>query len=473
MNDSHETLQETDPEKPQYNLTGIDTEKYWSNISEESIVGLKHSESGDIDRDTVPDGGYGWYAIYIYIYIRIDLMINGYFLRVVAFAGFLVCFMLYGMTSIWGIFSHAYATTILKDKATSSDLMMVGGFSIISLGLFSPVSPALMRFGARSVILLGAIIASLGITLSGYSTKAWHLWLTSGIAFGAGVSLVYITSISVIAQWFSKRRGIAMGISSAGTGIGGLSLAPFADYLIQKYGIAWAYRILGLLSFGVCLIVLCLMKTRSSPQNIKRATRSCPDFKLLKNFNFIIWLFGSIIALMGYYVSLFILPKYSAEYDISNAKSAIIVGVCCAANALGRITLGYTADYIGHLNMYIISTIISGLFCTVMWPFAKTFETIVAFAILFGFTCGLFFALAPPITATVVGQKNISSGFSIVFIASAISGAGPPIASTIQTISSGDSFIGVQMFAGATYLIGALFCIILKVKLSGSLLSIL
>jgi predicted MFS family arabinose efflux permease len=121
--------------------------------------------------------------------------------------------------------------------------------------------------------------------------------------------------------------------------------------------------------------------------------------------------------------------------------------------------------------MYILVSTSAGLFCMLLWPFAKTYETMMAFAVLFGFTCGIYYALAPPITLAVVGPKQISSGLSILFLASAISGTGPPIASAIQQVTPGGGYIGVQMFSGAVYIFGSLICVALKWKMTGSLFS--
>jgi MFS family permease len=91
-----------------------------------------------------------------------------------------------------GVLSNAYLATTLKDKATTADLMLVGGVYIIALGIFSPLSPALIRFGARLVMLLGTIITSLGLVLASFSSEVWHVMLTQGFLCGLGVSLVYI-----------------------------------------------------------------------------------------------------------------------------------------------------------------------------------------------------------------------------------------------------------------------------------------
>ncbi|CAO3586422.1 unnamed protein product [Absidia cylindrospora] len=333
----------------------------------------------------------------------------------------------------------------------------------------TPFNPMLARFGTRVIMIIGSIFMSLGIILAGFSTKVWHLYLTQGVLFGSGASMVYMSVVAVIPQWFTTKRGTAMGISSAGTGIGGLALSPMASSLISKYGIAWAYRIIGLMAFGICMVATALMRTRLPRPPMNEKIRSPIKLFMLKDVDFVIWLFGSVIALTGYFVPLFYLPKYGAAIGLDAKTTSNLVGICCAMNAVGRLALGWVADKIGRLNMYIISNVIAGLLCCLLWKFATTYETLLAFSITWGIVCGLYFALAPPITGNIVGLEKISPGLSILFVASSISSIGPPVASAIQEATPGGGFIGVQMFAGAVYLFGALICFGLKIKLTKSL----
>ncbi|KAI9475743.1 MAG: major facilitator superfamily domain-containing protein [Benjaminiella poitrasii] len=419
-----------------------------TNVTIASIIELPK----DPFYDTIPDGGYGW---------------------VVTFAGFLIYFIMNGISCVWGVFSNAWATTILKDKASTIELMGVGTTLVVCLNIFTPVSPLLARLGARVTVMIGSTLMSLGIILAGFSTEVWHLYLTQGVLFGIGASLVYMSIVAVIPQWFTAKRGTAMGISSAGAGIGGLALSPMASSLVQKYGLPWAYRIVGLFAFGVCTIAAVLIRTRLPPDHNKQPIRSPIKLSLLKNVNFVILLIGLVISLTGNLVPYFYLPKYCTTYGIDASSSSTIVAVLCAMNAVGRLVLGYFADRIGRLNMFVISAICTGLFCMLIWPFAKTYGALMAFAALFGFTCGIYYTLSAPITASVVGTDNISSGLSIMFLASAISALGPPISSAIQQATPNAGYIGVQMFSGATYIFGALICIALKIKMTGSLFSIM
>ncbi|KAI9248414.1 major facilitator superfamily domain-containing protein [Sporodiniella umbellata] len=430
---------------------GVHMDRIETNVTLASMVELPETEDKDF-YDSIPDGGYGW---------------------VIAVCGFLVNFIMFGTSAIWGVFSNAYATTVLAGKASTMQLMGVGSLMIVTLNLFSPIGPLLSPLGPRLVLFAGAVMMSLGIILAGFSTEVWHLYLTMGLVFGVGSSLVYMSIVSVIPQWFTTRRGTAMGLSSAGSGFGGLALSPMVTSLVAKFGLPWAHRIIGLMAFGICATAACFLRTRLPPQTKKQPVKLPIKLSMLKDVNFLLMLAGLVIALFGYLIPLFYLPTYARAFGVTASESSNLVGVACAMNAIGRLSLGFVGDRIGRINMFAIASTSSGLFCMLLWPFAKTYQTMMAFAVLFGFTCGIYYALAPPITASVVGTENIASGLSLLFIMSSIAGVGPPIASAIQLATPNNGFIGIQMFSGAVYITGSAICMYLKLRLTGSLFSVM
>lgn len=70
------------------------------------------------------------------------------------------------------------------------------------------------------------------------------------------------TSIAVPVQWFNKRRGLASGITVAGSGIGGAALAPLNRFLISQLGFRWALRIMGLSFIVIVFSVMMCIRTR-------------------------------------------------------------------------------------------------------------------------------------------------------------------------------------------------------------------
>jgi MFS family permease len=67
---------------------------------------------------------------------------------------------------------------------------------------------------------------------------------------------------TVPAQYFKIKRGLATGIVYAGGGIGGAVLSFAINGLIQKAGIPWAFRTIGILTWATGLPAAWLVKER-------------------------------------------------------------------------------------------------------------------------------------------------------------------------------------------------------------------
>ncbi|KAI7860240.1 major facilitator superfamily domain-containing protein [Circinella umbellata] len=416
-------------------------------MDEASVV---ESPPQDVLND-IPNGGYGW-----------AIVVAGFFANVVMF----------GIANCYGIFSQAFATSILKDKASTLELMTVGSLINVCLNVFSPVSVLLVRFGTRINYAVGSILMCLGLMLASLTTEIWHLYLTQGFLFGFGASFLYMSIASVIPQWFTTRRATAMSISSCGSGLGGLAMSPLTNYLIIKYGVPWSYRILAFFCLGLCIVGTILIKDRFPASYRKSQPLKSPiQLSMFKMVNFDIWLVGSVIGVMGYLGPMFYLPKYAADIGLSPQDGSNMLAIMCAVNAVARIALGFVADKIGRLNMFIITSILSGIFSFVIWPFATSYGILVLFCVLWGATSGMYYALAAPITASVVGMEKLSAGLSLAFLISAVAAMGTPIMSAIQQATPNNGYIGIQMFDGAVYVLGAFICLFLKFRLTGSLLS--
>ncbi|KAK2174645.1 hypothetical protein NP493_784g01003 [Ridgeia piscesae] len=86
-----------------------------------------------------------------------------------------------------------------------------------------PFSNALAsRFSTRWVVITGSVLAMTGFVLSSLAGTSWVFFFTYGICIGVGVGLMYAPSIVVVNQHFEKRRGLANGVSLAGSGIGSI-----------------------------------------------------------------------------------------------------------------------------------------------------------------------------------------------------------------------------------------------------------
>jgi MFS family permease len=77
--------------------------------------------------------------------------------------------------------------------------------------------------------------------------------MTQAILFGLGSSILYYPITSLTPLFFDQHRGLAMGIAMAGSGAGGLVIAPVTQSLIERFGVPVTLRILGVWNFVVCI----------------------------------------------------------------------------------------------------------------------------------------------------------------------------------------------------------------------------
>ncbi len=79
-------------------------------------------------------------------------------------------------------------------------------------------------------------MTSLMFGLSAFAPKIYYMYVSLGVIGGVSTGIFYIASLLIIAEYFDKKKGIATGITMAGSGIGFFVGPPIMDYLIKIYG---------------------------------------------------------------------------------------------------------------------------------------------------------------------------------------------------------------------------------------------
>src|SRR6478735_8318971 len=115
-------------------------------------------------------------------------------------------------------------------------------FGFLISAIMSPLMGRLMdRGGPRVVMAAGLLLAPL-------TTQPWHLYLTIGVLVGAGsVCLGYSGQSLFLPNWFSRKRGLAIGIAFAGVGIGSVTLLPWVQLMIERTGWQTSCTAMGIL----------------------------------------------------------------------------------------------------------------------------------------------------------------------------------------------------------------------------------
>ena len=137
---------------------------------------------------------------------------------------------------VWALFtgplSQKFGTTLAELQWTFSLLIILQTF-------FSPFQAFLVeRFGARTLISLGALMSGGGWILSARAESVGTLYLTYGVICGIGTGIIYVGVIGLMVRWFPDRRGLATGLAAAGYGAGAILTSFPIDGMIKGSGYA-------------------------------------------------------------------------------------------------------------------------------------------------------------------------------------------------------------------------------------------
>jgi sugar phosphate permease len=141
---------------------------------------------------------------------------------------------------------------------------------LILFGFMGPFAAAFMNyFGVRKVIVFALALIGAGFVGSLFMTTLWQLLLLWGIVVGFGTGLTaMVLAATVSSRWFTKHRGLVVGMLSASSATGQLVFLPLMAELTERYG--WRSTV-----FFVCamimvaaLAVLAFMRDRPADLNL-------------------------------------------------------------------------------------------------------------------------------------------------------------------------------------------------------------
>ena len=97
------------------------------------------------------------------------------------------------------------------------------------------------RIGLRLTSIIGSLLATLGMGLSALLYQHIEvLYLTYGIMFGAGASLVYTPSLTILGHYFKKKLGVVNGLVTAGSSIFTIGLSFINQHILETQGVSGA-----------------------------------------------------------------------------------------------------------------------------------------------------------------------------------------------------------------------------------------
>ncbi|KAL0071264.1 hypothetical protein AAF712_001830 [Marasmius tenuissimus] len=372
---------------------------------------------------------------------------------VLLLAGFTMIFQTIGINTTYGIYQEFYSssrTNILDAKGQDALISLVGtvGSGLTWSGsIFT--NPLMTRVkDVRLVALAGAFTMSLGLALASFATRLWHLFLTQSILYGLGASMFYFPIIAIAPTYFDRHRGFAMGFILAGSGVGGLVLAPVQQYLLDRYGVQWTLRILGLWTFAVGIPISMVIKPREGSGYSRGGARARTRIEgaMARRGTFWYQAIGAFLQAGGNIVPLYYMTSYSVSVlSLSRSTGSLFLSINSGVNSISRVAMGLLADYVGRQNTLIGGVILSAVSVFGLWYDAQK-DRYISFVVLYGIYAGGYNALLPTTITEIYGVENYASvNGALLFIRGLGSIFGAPLAGLIlgshTRTSSGDSTV--------------------------------
>jgi MFS family permease len=356
---------------------------------------------------------------------------------IVVAGGFLVLFMAYGTQYAFGIFFGALLGEFGWSRAS-----LAGAFSLYTL-TYSACGLAAGRltdrWGPRTVIALGGGFLGLGLIGMSRTTALWQPYVLYGVVAALGMSTAYVPCAATVARWFVRRRGLALGVASAGISVGAFALPPAAHYLVSRVGWRWAYVVFGSAILIILNLVARLMRRdpeslgltpdgaraveRPAVERVVSETWTVGRAMQTRAFWMLLATFAATWAPV--FIPLVHLVPLARGLGIAPLLATTAVSALGVADFCGRLLTGSASDRLGRRPTLATGLALQAAAFAVLAA-ASGPGTLYAGAMLFGYSYGAVSTMFPAMVADFFGPARAGSLVGVFFAtAGATSALGP------------------------------------------------
>jgi len=328
---------------------------------------------------------------------------------------------------------------------------------IVTSAICLPIIGSLVdRVGSRKIIVASMIaMAACLAAIPAVVSELWHLALIFLLIGSLAAGTNTVPYMPLISGWFDKYRGLAIGISIAGIGLGYFYVPILLQYLIDNRGWRSGYYALGAIVAFIS-IPLALIFLRESPASMglkpdgattgpqPKATRKDVGYttaQILRHREF--WILSAIFVVLSFIVNgmlSHLIPMLS-DRGMTAADAAKVAAVEGMTVFLSRIGIGYLIDhfYAPRIAMVFFSLSAVGM---LMFAFGAVDASAYAAAILLGLSLGAEVDLLAFLAGRYFGLKSFGSVYGLLFAAILTGTALGPLAFGLGFEMTG-SYIGI------------------------------
>jgi len=336
---------------------------------------------------------------------------------VIVGASLVIILILVGIRFSFGVFFKSLELEFGLNRAATSSVFSA---YMIMAAVFGMVNGwALDRYGPKLVLALMGLFTGLGLLITGFTSSLWQLFISYSLLVAVGTAGAVPLLISIISRWFGKRRGIAVGIATSGTGLGTIILAPLAAYLIDTVGWRESYIWVGVVG-GLVVMALAMFLRRSAaesgvlPDGVMSLNGSAGLIGAGDKFKLTGLSFRQAVSTRSFWLLLFVwllfafclglvtthIVPYATDAGISTLEASTVLSVMGGSQILARLAVGRISDVTGRKLPGFTSALFGiGALIWVIW--SDNLSMFYVFAVCFGICYGGFAV----VNLTMVGDS--------------------------------------------------------------------
>ena len=353
--------------------------------------------------------------------------------------------------------------------------------SMSVMGLVGLIGPLLgmwvNKYGAKRIMVMGALIMGISFACLGFTFSIYYFYALYFVVAAGQMAIINIPVLTLVSHWFEKRKGLAIGISVAGYGLGGMAMLPLAAYLISLLDWRWTYHILGM-TICFVLVPLIALVIKNNPGDIgmlpdgekgiaqeKHQEKPAPASntqiqgwtlrKALQTSTLWILIISFAMAFVGTSSVLSHAVPFFVGQGFSNQVASTILGSAIGVSILGRIITGYLCDRIPAkyiTAMYFMFQV--GALLALIFP--ETRASVPTFVAIFGMAMGGLFVLEPIIVREYFGLDSFAPIYGGLWAFQALGWAAGPFITGYIFDTTGSYNLAFITFIASTLLAAVL-----------------
>lgn len=318
--------------------------------------------------------------------------------------------------------SYSIVVAPMKIAFEPSNMVLMLGITvtIVAGGVLSPfIGTAIDRLSIRLLMLLGALMLAAGFFTLSLTTSMLQVLLVYGLLIAIGnVLLGQISASALVARWFARRRGLAMGIATSGVAVGGILVPPLLQLLMDSFDWRVALQIFSGILLAISAPVIALLvidrpadrnlhpDNDSSPQNIQENPPAMTTRELVRNSTF--WVLALVMAIVffGPLALVSNLIPFVTNNGISAASGALLISIYAAASFFGKLLYAGFADRVDQ-RIALIGILMAMTVGIGGYYVGGSFSMLAAASVLTGLSSGAVLPLRSTLFAHIYGPDNL------------------------------------------------------------------